>query len=181
MMAEDSGSMAASDEVGTEEKSADPTLAELEEEGDIAADYVEELLDICDLDGDIDIDVREGRAFISVSSEDETSNLDVLADSPTVAALQELTRLAVQTRTNHFSRVILDVQNSRARRIVELTSLVDDARATLESGTARVALSPMSSYERKIVHDLAAERGMDSESDGQGRQRHVVLSLAEGH
>ena len=73
------------------------------------------------------------------------------------------------------------MQNSRARRIVELTSLVDDARATLESGTARVALSPMSSYERKIVHDLAAERGMDSESDGQGRQRHVVLSLAEGH
>lgn len=158
--------------------SGESSVAELEEEGDIAADYVEELLDICDLDGDIDIDVRDGRAYLSVASQGEDSNLGSLGDPDAVQALQELTRLAVQAKTGRFSRLILDVQNSRERRRAELAELVDDALAGIEAGSERVPLSPMSSYERKVIHDLAAERGLDSESEGQGRDRHIVLTRA---
>jgi spoIIIJ-associated protein len=146
-----------------------------EDEGDVAADYIEELLDICDLDGDIDIEVTDGRAYISVNASGE-SNLRVLSQPDTVAALQELTRLAVQTSTGEFSRLILDVGGSRERRQRELEKLVDEAVATLNGGAAAAALEPMSSYERKLVHDIAAERGLTSESEGEGRDRHTVLS-----
>ncbi|WP_291044675.1 R3H domain-containing nucleic acid-binding protein [Herbiconiux sp.] len=146
-----------------------------EDEGDVAADYIEELLDICDLDGDIDIEVTDGRAYISVNASGE-SNLRVLSQPDTVAALQELTRLAVQTSTGDFSRLILDVGGSRERRQRELEKLVDEAVATLDGGAAAAALEPMSSYERKLVHDIAAERGLTSESEGEGRDRHTVLS-----
>lgn len=161
-------------EVSTREVSAN--VSELEEEGEIAADYVEELLDICDLDGDIDIDVRDGRAYVSVASQDESNNLSVLGTPQVVAALQELTRLAVQAKTGRFSRLILDVQDSRERRAAELAELVDAALVRLDAGADRVALGSMSSYERKLIHDVAAERGLDSESEGQGRDRHIVLS-----
>jgi spoIIIJ-associated protein len=146
-----------------------------EDEGDVAADYIEELLDICDLDGDIDIEVTDGRAYISVNASGE-SNLRVLSQPDTVAALQELTRLAVQTSTGEFSRLILDVGGSRERRQRELEKLVDEAVATLDGGAAAAALEPMSSYERKLVHDIAAGRGLTSESEGEGRDRHTVLS-----
>jgi spoIIIJ-associated protein len=146
-----------------------------EDEGDVAADYIEELLDICDLDGDIDIEVTDGRAYISVNASGE-SNLRVLSQPDTVAALQELTRLAVQTSTGEFSRLILDVGGSRERRQRELEKLVDEAVAALDGGAAVAALEPMSSYERKLVHDIAAERGLTSESEGEGRDRHTVLS-----
>lgn len=161
---------------------ASTSVTELEEEGDIAADYVEELLDICDLDGDIDIDVRDGRAYISVASQDAQSNISTLGTVEAVAALQELTRLAVQAKTGRFSRLILDVQNSRERRAAQLSRVVDEALGRINAGVARVPLEPMSSYERKVIHDLAAERGLDSESEGQGRDRHIVLSrvVADG-
>lgn len=146
-----------------------------EDEGDVAADYIEELLDICDLDGDIDIEVTDGRAYISVNASGE-SNLRVLSQPDTVAALQELTRLAVQTSTGEFSRLILDVGGSRERRQRELEKLVDEAVAALDGGAPAAALEPMSSYERKLVHDIAAERGLTSESEGEGRDRHTVLS-----
>ena len=93
----------------------DRSIAQLEEEGDIAADYIEELLDICDLDGDIDIDARNGRAYVSVNA-GETANLRLLSKPETVSALQELTRLAVQTKTGAFSRLILDIGGSRDAR-----------------------------------------------------------------
>ncbi len=152
------------------------TVTELEEEGEVAADYVEELLDICDLDGDIDIDVRDGRSYISVASQEGEANLAALGSPQAVAALQELTRLAVQAKTGRFSRLILDVQNSRERREAELRELVENAVARIDAGTDRVPLAPMTSYERKVIHDLSAERGLDSESEGQGRDRHIVLS-----
>ncbi|MFB2580074.1 protein jag [Herbiconiux sp. P15] len=145
------------------------------DEGDVAADYIEELLDICDLDGDIDIEVTEGRAYISVNASGD-SNLRVLSRPDTVAALQELTRLAVQTSTGEFSRLILDVGGSRERRQRELETLVDAAVAELDAGAAKAALEAMSSYERKLVHDIVAERGLVSESEGEGRDRHTVIS-----
>ena len=150
----------------------------LEDEGDIAADYIEELLDICDLDGDIDIDARAGRAYVSVNSS-EDSNLRLLSNPDTVQALQELTRLAVQTKTGGFSRLILDVGGSRQIREAELTRLVESAIERIESGvSASVSLEPMSSYERKVVHDLVASRGYISASEGDGRDRHTVVSAS---
>jgi spoIIIJ-associated protein len=155
----------------------DRSIAQLEEEGDFAADYIEELLDICDLDGDIDIDARNGRAYVSVHA-GEGANLALLSRSETVTALQELTRLAVQTKTGVFSRLILDVGGSRDARRDELGRLVARAAERIEAGAAEAALPPMSSYERKLVHDLVAERGLHSESRGEGAERHTVITRA---
>ncbi|WP_353815326.1 protein jag [Agromyces sp. SYSU T00266] len=151
------------------------TLEQLEEEGDIAADYIEELLDICDLDGDIDIDARNGRAYVSVHAA-EAADLALLSRPETVTALQELTRLAVQTKTGAFSRLILDVGGSRDARRDELGRLVARAAERLDGGASEAALPPMSSYERKLVHDLVAERGLHSESRGEGADRHTVIT-----
>lgn len=156
-------------------ESASRTLEQLEEEGDIAADYIEELLDITDLDGDIDIDARNGRAYLSVHATDG-ANLSLLSKPEVVSALQELTRLAVQTRTGAFSRLILDIGGSRDARRDELGRLVARAAERIESGATEAALPPMSSYERKLVHDLVAERGLHSESRGEGADRHTVIT-----
>lgn len=153
------------------------SVTQLEEEGDIAADYIEELLDITDLDGDIDIDARDGRAYVSVNSSQD-SNLRLLSKPDTVNALQELTRIAVQAKTGVFSRLILDVGGSRQIREAELSTLVDRAVDRLEGGAASAALPPMSSYERKLVHDLVAARGFVSESEGEGSDRHTVITRA---
>ena len=157
---------------------AAPTSSQLEEEGDIAADYIEELLDITDLDGDIDIDARGGRSYLSVNSADGSSNLRLLAKPETVNALQELTRIAVQTKTGAFSRLILDVGGSREARAAELGVLVDKAIERIEAGSDSAALPAMSSYERKLVHDIVSERGFVSESEGEGRDRHTVVTRA---
>ena len=157
--------------------SEQPTVTQLEEEGEIAADYIEELLDITDLDGDIEIDTRGGRAYVSVKSSEDT-NLRLLSRPDTVSALQELTRIAVQTKTGGFSRLILDVGGSREARVAELTILVDKAIERIEAGAASAALPPMSSYERKLVHDVVSERGFVSESEGEGRDRHTVITRA---
>lgn len=151
-------------------------VAATADEGDAAADYIEELLDICDLDGDIDIDVRADRSYVSVTAS-AGSNLRILSSPETVSALQELTRLAVQSATGQFSRLILDIGGSREARQAELGELVSEAVVALAGGRASYALSPMSSYERKLVHDLAAERGLVSASEGEGRDRHTVLTL----
>ena len=152
-----------------------PTTSQLEEEGEIAADYIEELLDIADLDGDIEIEVRGGRSYLSVTAS-EADSLRVLAKPDTVGALQELTRIAVQTRTGSFSRLILDIGGSRDARAAELTALVSKAVERIEEGAESAALPPMSSYERKLVHDIVAERGFVSESQGEGRDRHTVIT-----
>lgn len=153
------------------------TLSELENEGEVAADYIEELLDIADLDGDLDIDARNGRAYVSVGANGE-GNVRVLSRPDTVAALQELTRLAVQNKTGQFSRLILDVGGSRSTREQELEAMVDAAAARIAEGAAAAALPSMSSYERKLVHDFASTRGLVSRSEGEGKDRHTVITAA---
>ena len=154
-----------------------PSVKALEEEGEIAADYLEELLDIYDLDGDIEIDVREGRAYLSISA-DGKSNLSLISAPETVQALQELTRLAVQVKTNSFSRLILDIGGSRQTRVNDLTRIVNKLVAKVQETGEDVHMKPMSSYERKIVHDLVAEAGLVSESEGEGKERHIVIKTA---
>ena len=150
------------------------TVAQLEQEGDIAADYLEGLLDIADIDGDLALDVRSGRAYVSVENDDAEA-LRVLSNPDTVQALQELTRIAVQTKTGRFSRLILDVGGSRDARQQQLEKLVDRAIARLDEGASQASLPAMSSYERKLVHDIVAERGLVSESYGEGADRHTVI------
>lgn len=151
----------------------EPTAAQLENEGDVAADYLEELLDIADIDGDLNLDVRQGRAYVSVEAEND--GLELLSAPDTVQALQELTRLAVQNKTGAFSRLILDIGGSRDARRRQLEKLVDAAAVKLDEGASQASLPAMSSYERKLVHDVASERGLVSESYGEGADRHTVL------
>jgi spoIIIJ-associated protein len=150
----------------------------LEEEGDVAADYLEELLDIADIDGDIDIEVRNGRTYISIVTEEESDSLDSLVgeDGEVLEALQELTRLAVLSATENRSRLVLDINGYRQERTGHLQKIAEDAAAAVKKTGQAVALEPMSAYERKIVHDAVADLGLVSESEGEGAGRHIVVS-----
>lgn len=145
----------------------------LEAEGDIAADFLEELLDIADLDGDIDMDVENDRASVSIVGGD----LDQLVgrDGEVLEALQELTRLAVYRETGERSRLMLDIGGFRAQRRTALESVAAGAIERVRAGEPSVALDPMSPFERKVVHDAVAAAGLVSESEGADRSRHVVV------
>lgn len=158
-------------------ETAERSNEELEHEGELAADYIEELLDIADLDGDLDITVRNGRVYLTVDAA-EPDALGKLSKPDVVAALQELTRTAAQTKTGAYSRLILDVGGSRSTREQELERLVERAAERLDAGASEAALPAMSSYERKLVHDLVSARGLTSESKGEGRDRHTVIRRA---
>ncbi len=153
------------------------TVEQLEQEGDFAADFIEGLLDIADIDGDLTLDVRGGRAYVSVEPP-EGGSVDLLANPDTVQALQELTRIAVQTKSGRFSRLILDVGGSRDTRQRQLEVLVDRAIERIKEGASQASLPAMSSYERKLVHDVVADRGYVSESYGEGADRHTVIRRA---
>jgi spoIIIJ-associated protein len=165
-----------------EQETATIPASRLDEEGDAAADYLEELLDIADLDGDIDIEVKAGRVYVSLQSEDEPGSLDQLVgqDGSTLEALQELARLAVLASTGQRSRFILDVDGYRARRGAELGDLAAAVIESVKASGEPEHLRAMSAYERKLVHDLVAEAGLVSDSEGEGPRRHVVVHPAEG-
>jgi spoIIIJ-associated protein len=150
------------------------TENELEKEGEIAADFIEEFLDLADLDGDLEIEFKQERVYLTVDSEGE-SNLGKVSDPDTVNAIQEITRLAVQSKTGEMSRLILDIAGSRDAKAKQLKDLVERTLAKLEETDKDQHLKPMSSYDRKLVHDMVAEAGMVSESEGQGRDRHIVI------
>ncbi|GGG46128.1 single-stranded DNA-binding protein [Kocuria dechangensis] len=160
-----------------------PSLDPLEEEGEVAADYLEELLDTADLDGDIDIEVRDGRTYLSVVAEGEDGeSLAALVgeDGEVLEALQELVRLSVLAATDRRSRLVLDIGGYRARRAAALQEMALAAVREAQENGARVHLEPLSAYERKIVHDVVAEHGLFSESEGEGAERHIVVSVSEG-
>lgn len=150
----------------------------LEEEGEIAADYLEELLDIADLDGDIDIDVDHGRAAVEIVSEDDGDRWLRRLVGPqgeVLDAVQELTRLAVQAKTGERSRLMLDIAGYRKQRRVQLTGIANEAVSKVRSSGERVALEPMNPFERKVVHDVVAAAGLVSDSEGVEPSRYVVI------
>ena len=152
-------------------------VRQLEREGEVAADFLETLLDIADLDGDIDVDVDGDRAAIAIVDSDEgrVPRRLVGADGKVLEALQELTRLAVQAETGERSRLMLDIAGHRAQRRSALVELAKVAIAEVkESGTKR-SLEPMSAFERKVVHDEVAAAGLVSESEGVDPHRHIVI------
>jgi spoIIIJ-associated protein len=148
-------------------------LEELENEGDIAADYLEELLDIADLDGDIDLDVEGDRASVSIVGAD-LSQL-VGRDGEVLEALQELTRLAVYRETGERSRLMLDIGGHRADKRARLEKLAAETAEQVRASGEPVSLAPMSPFERKVVHDAIAAAGLRSESEGEEPRRHVVV------
>jgi len=153
----------------------------LDQEGDAAADYLEELLDIADLDGDIDIFVENGRASVAVlADKDDTDGLRSLIgrDGEVLDALQELTRLAAQARTGERSRLLLDIAGWREDRRTTAAGLATEAIERVRSGGESVELEPMPAYQRKAVHDAVAEAGLRSESDGAEPARFVVIHPA---
>jgi spoIIIJ-associated protein len=161
----------------TELHQIDPESSEAAEnpldlEAEIAADYLEELLDIADLDGDIDTYIEGDRAHVSVISE---STVLVGADGEVLDALQELTRLAVMTETGERSRLMLDVAGYREQRRKELIALAADAVGTVKESQEPVPLAPMNPFERKVVHDAVAAAGLTSESEGEEPDRHVIV------
>jgi spoIIIJ-associated protein len=170
------------EDVSEDEATADAGADEAEDledrlvaEGEIAGDYLEELLDLLDFDGDIDLDVEGSRAVVSIDGSEDLNKL-VGREGEVLDALQELTRLAVHQKTGVRSRLMLDVAGWRRRRRDELAALGDKvARRVLETGE-REELTPMTPFERKIVHDaVAAVPGVHSESEGVEPSRRVVV------
>ena len=160
------------DEPAADEPARSKRERALVNEGEIAADYLEELLDIADLDGDIDTFNEGGRAHVSI-----VTDADILVgrDGEVLEALQELARLAVMTETGHRSRLMLDVAGHRDRRRKELEVLAKDAIAEVVETGESVRLAPMNPFERKIVHDVVAAAGLVSESEGEEPRRRVVI------
>ncbi len=146
------------------------------EEADAAADYLEELLDIADMDGDIDSYSEGDRAHVSVVTDSEVL---VGKDGEVLEALQELSRLAVLTTTGHRSRLMLDVAGHREKRRKELQLLAQDAINDVNESGEAVRLAPMNPFERKIVHDAVKAAGLFSESEGEEPRRRVVVQPAK--
>ncbi len=151
----------------------EPEIADLEQEGEIAADYIEGLLDVADLDGDIDMDVEGDRAVVSVVG----ATLDELVGShgEVLDALQELTRLAVHRQTGARTRLMIDIGGYRAQRRADLTELGTSAADEVRRTGEAKALAAMNAFERKIVHDAIAAAGLRSESEGIDPNRRVVV------
>lgn len=156
----------------TSEAPVDP----LDNEGDIAADYLEELLEIADLDGDIDIYTEGARAHVSIVTDSEVL---VGRDGQVLDALQELARLAVMTETGKRSRLMLDVAGFREKRRTQLQGLATEAIVEVRQTGEPARLAPMNPFERKIVHDIVAAAGLHSESEGVEPNRRVVIQKAD--
>ncbi len=148
----------------------------LENEGDIAADYLEGLLDIADLDGDLDMDVEGDRASVSIVGAELTQLVGVRGE--VLDALQELTRLAVYRETGERSRLMLDISGHRASRRQSLEALAEEQIALVRGSGESVSLDPMTSFERKVVHDAVTAAGLVSESEGVEPRRFVVIHPA---
>ena len=155
-----------------------PTKASaLVREGEVAADFLEQLLDIADLDGDIDVDVDGDRAAVAIvdSEEGRVSRRLVGPDGKVLEALQELTRLAVQSATGERSRLMLDVAGHRAERRAALVTIAQGVIATVKASGEKQPMQPMTAFERKVVHDAVLASGLGSESEGAEPHRFVVI------
>jgi spoIIIJ-associated protein len=150
---------------------------QLNTEAELAADYIEELLDIADIGGDLELGVKNGRAFIEISAEDkEELNLLVGDNGEVVNALQELARLNIKSQTGDFSNLILDINKWREEKNAELVEEATKAVAEVLENGEDLELRPMNAFERKLVHDKVKELGAFSHSKGERKNRHVVIT-----
>lgn len=157
------------------------SVEQLNEEADIAADYLEALLDVADYEGDIELGIRNNRPVVQIVADDDHDITKLIgSNGEVVDALQQLTRLAVQQKTGERSHLILDVDGFLKKKRQRLTDLaldaIDEVRETGES----VDLKPMNSFERKVVHDVVREEGCKSRSHGEEPKRYVTVYLKAG-
>lgn len=162
---------------GGVERTKQTRASVLVREGEVAADFLEQLLDIADMDGDIDVDVDGDRAAVAIvdSEEGRVSRRLVGTDGKVLEALQELTRLAVQSATGERSRLMLDVAGHRAERRAAVVAIAQGVIATVKSSGDKAAMEPMTAFERKVVHDQVLASGLGSESEGVEPHRFVVI------
>lgn len=154
------------------------TIDQLNEEADIAADYLEGLLDIVDYEGDIEMGVRNNRPTVQIVADDDTDIKHLIGrNGEVVDALQQLTRLAVQQKTGERSHLIVDVDGYLKRKRQRLHDIALDAIDEVRETGEPVDLKPMNSFERKIVHDVVREEGMKSRSHGEEPCRYVTVYL----
>lgn len=154
------------------------TIDQLNEEADIAADYLEGLLDIVDYEGDIEMGVRNNRPTVQIVADDDTDIKHLIGrNGEVVDALQQLTRLAVQQKTGERSHLIVDVDGYLKRKRQRLHDIALDAIDEVRETGEPVDLKPMNSFERKIVHDVVREEGMKSRSHGEETRRYVTVYL----
>lgn len=182
-MSDNPTTVVAADQETTAEETPAPRKSRrqlLEREGEVAADFLETLLDIADLDGDIDLDIDGDRAAVAIvdSEEGRVPRRLVGQDGKVLEALQELTRLAVQSATGDRSRLMLDVAGHRAARRAELVEIARTAIASVIADNESVELEPMSAFERKVVHDEVLAAGLVSDSSGTEPRRFVVVHPA---
>lgn len=177
------------DEVSTEDQESEEEsnlspaeiIKKIEAEGDFAADYIEELIDIVDIDGDIDIDVDNGRASVAIVTDEPNADLEDLVGrrGEVLEALQDLTRICVQTKTGERSRLLLDIAGFRAKKKAEIARIANEAIEQCKETGKVVHLEAMNPFERKVVHDLVAAAGLVSDSEGVAPNRHVLIYPAE--
>lgn len=175
-----------SDETTTESADAAPEntassgASRLDAQGDAAADFLEELLDILDMDGDIDISVEAGRPKVAVVADGPSSDLKRLVgpDGEVLEALQDLARLAVQSTTGEVSRVMVDVAGFREGQKTRLIEAAREAIASVKDSGTPLSLEPMNAFQRKVVHAEVLAAGLESDSEGEDPNRYVVISPA---
>ena len=165
----------------TTEETEESQVERLEAEGDIAADYLEELLDIIDLGGEFEIGVERDRAIVEIVDDEDERELRHLVgrDGAVLDALQELTRLAVQNQTGERSRLMLDIAGHRKAQRARLTAIAQEAVTRVETTGEPIRLEPMNPFERKVCHDVVAAAGLFSDSEGNPPNRRVVIHLQD--
>lgn len=157
------------------------TIDQLNEEADIAADYLEGLLDIADYEGDIEMGVRNGRPMVQIIADDDTDIKHLIGcNGEVVDALQQLTRLAVQQKTGERSHLIVDVDGFLKRKRQRLRDIALDAIDEVHDTGEPVDLKPMNSFERKVIHDVVREEGLKSRSHGEEPRRYVTIYMKSG-
>jgi spoIIIJ-associated protein len=154
------------------------SIEQLNEEADIAADYLEALLDVADYEGDIEMGIRNSRPVVQIVADDDHDIKNLIGDNGEVVdALQQLTRLAVQQKTGERSHLILDVDGFLKRKRKHLTDLALDAIDEVRETGEAVDLKAMNSFERKVVHDVVREEGFKSRSHGEEPKRYVTVYM----
>ena len=154
------------------------TMDQLNDEADIAADYLEGLLDIVDYEGDIELGVRNNRPMVQIVADDDSDIKHLIGrHGEVVDALQQLTRLAVQQKTGERSHLIVDVDGFLKRKRQHLRDVALDAVDEVRETGEPVNLKPMNSFERKVIHDVVREEGLKSRSHGEEPHRYVTVYM----
>ena len=154
------------------------TAEDLDEEAEAAADLLEGLLDALDLPGDLRISVQDAHAEVEVVGLEE--GVLIGRRGQTLDAVQELVRTAMQRRFERRSRVLVDVDGYRARRMEKLLERADEAVEEVLATGEPQRLEPMDAIERRLVHQRVAETdGVVSTSHGREPARRIVIELAD--